>query len=148
MSSKLPPGGYKQKAAWSKASSSHETQESELVNFLIQEWSWGNLSTPVIQRIASAAVKDGLTHPDLQKIANLGTSGLYPNHMSQELMNKLKPSKINGALSVLDVEYQARHIMQHVLLPHEMFATLYKHHRDVFTEQILGGSVTNIKTFW
>ena len=120
----LPRGGYKQKAAWCQAAASPSEVPSELARLLVHEWSWGNISTPFVQKIAAAAVKDGMQHRDIQILGQLGTCGRYPNHMHQELMAKLKPSKVSSALTLLDVEYQAKHVLQHALLPHEMFATL------------------------
>ena len=146
------PGGYKQHAQWygdpTLGSSGSSSAGSALARLLVSKWSWGHMSTPLIQEIAAAAVQDGLRHPVVEVIAKLGSSGRHPNHMHQDLLRKLHPSHISTSLSQFQVEYQNQRLSQHVLWPHELFATLYHKHHDVFMSNIIGGDKGNPNKFW
>ena len=156
--STVPQGGYKQKAKWAAgqdqaAESSGRNQPSALAQLLIIQWAWGFLSTPLIQKIAAAAVADGVDLEELKQIAKLGKHGTYPNHMYSELINKLRPPPLANALIELSIfmKTSVDRIIEvsHVMLaPHAFFAALYKYHRDDFIKFMCGGSVSNIKQFW
>ena len=49
---------------------------SKLAMFLIEMFAWGILSAIMVQRIASLALADGLTHPDIQALSQIGGAGL------------------------------------------------------------------------
>ena len=54
-------GGYKQRLA----ASSNDVQPSKLVQWLLQQYWWGNIAATSMQQVAEAAHQDGLKHPDL-----------------------------------------------------------------------------------
>ena len=150
------PGGYKQKARWNEeasASTSRVSAKSVLAEYLIDKWAWGEISASAVQTIASCAVQDGLTNKEVQVLAKLGSSGLYPNHCHHELMNKLGAPHIKSAISSIDVymrKQQSQMVLcsSAILLPHELFSVIYDKHKDVFLQRLCGGSYSNIDKFW
>ena len=154
-SSRPPPGGFHQKRKWADSQDSMQAPQprSELAKLLVEKWAWGEMSTPAIQQIAAAAVADGATSREVTLLAGLGSNGRYPNHMHTELLKHLQPTKVSGALTEVDIAMKrpphAIVRMKHpMLLPHELFATIYTHHRDRFFEVLCGGSEANIEQFW
>ena len=59
--------------------------ENALAGAWLLDWAWVFLKTPALQRYASAAVASGFTNGLVQKLANLGTSGLHPGNLHREL---------------------------------------------------------------
>ena len=150
----MPPGGFRQKADWAAHTAAEAQRPSALARYLVQRWSWGHMSLPVMQQIAMRAISDGADHPDLKALSSLGTSGLHPNNMHKELMNKLEPPPIRNALTNIKVYFKKENVAAviqadtSILLPHKLFATLFNEHREAFNEHILGGSLDNPKRFW
>ena len=68
--------------------------------------------------------------------------------MHLQLLNKLAPSPVSSSVSMFSVEMDGKHVSQHVLWPHELFACLYEHYWPTFLEYILGGDKTNPNIFW
>ena len=99
------PGGYRQKARWAEQQrkKDEEQEQSHLAQLLVTNWCWKELSTPSVQQIAHRACLDGAKHPDLQKLADLGSKGLYPGNMYQEMIRLLKEMKVNNAMSKIKV---------------------------------------------
>ena len=99
------PGGYRQKARWAEQQRKRdeEQEQSHLAQLLVTNWCWKELSTPLVQQIAHRACLDGAKHPDLQKLADLGSKGLYPGNMYQEMIRLLKEMKVNNAMSKIKV---------------------------------------------
>ena len=128
-------------------------KSSALAKLLIQKWAWGEMSTPAIQQIAAAAVEDGADSLEIAILAGLGSGGRFSSHMHSELLKHLQPTKVNEALSEVNIFMkrlpngiiQSKHPM---LLPHELFATMYEHHRERFIEVLCGGSLATIEMFW
>ena len=117
---------------------------SALAGLLIHMWTWGDMSTPLMQKLAAAAVADGLAHDELQKLAALGSHGKYSNNMHSELMTKLQPSPIADAVSSMSVYFKKdgqNSVESHVsiILPHELFAIMHQKHPDHFAATICGG---------
>jgi len=54
------------------AAAANASPGSALASLLLTSWAWGQISTPMVQRIASAAVEDGLDLPEVKKLAKLG----------------------------------------------------------------------------
>ena len=77
-SSDLPRGGVRQRlAAHNAAASGSET--SALAELLLTKWSWGHLSTPMVNEIAMAAVRDGARGKDLDVLASFVFCSLAEN---------------------------------------------------------------------
>ena len=136
MPPKRPPpvGGHQQKRQWSSGASSSSTgSSSALAKFLIDQWSWGAMSAPTIQKIAFAARQDGLSHAEITIIASLGSEGRNPQNCHVELLKKLSPMPIASTLSSMTVHMRKSanlitRLQHEVLLPHELFSCMYHSH--------------------
>ena len=147
MPPKMPRGGHKQKLAWAKEQERHQEPKSSSANFMLEKWCFGHMSTPLIQAIAACAVQDGCGHADLLVLAALGSHGKYPNNMHIELVNKLKPTALPESLSSIYVTYKYNRkkskivqMDQKILLPHQVCASIYEQHPDIFQDKILAGT--------
>jgi len=149
-----PRGGHLQKARWSaEGVATDDSAKSHLASYLIDRWSWGLMSTPVVQQIAAFAVADGASKTDIVFLSKLGCSGKYPNNMYRELTKKLKDTPLTEAIDNIVVWQKkgskaAVQVNQKIMLPHQVFASLYKNHQDVFLKSILGGSYDEPRRFW
>ena len=130
---------------------------SHLAELLIEQWSWGLMSCPQIQSIAHAAKLDmqkgkmAVPH-DLDRIATLGASGQYPGNMHKCLCIRLDPPILSPALSTVHLWMKrtlqrTEQVYVNILLPHQVFAVLYKY-PFVFKEMVLGGDADNVSKFW
>lgn len=151
--SKAPrlPGGYKQQLRWSAPPA--PSTRSTLASVLMEKWCWGDASAPFLQEVAAAAQKDGAVGEDLEVLANLGMRGQYPGNCHAELAQKLKAGHVSEALAYI-YTYMFRpprslaRVAIPFLLPHVMFAVLYKYHPAAFLERMCGGAFANIGAFW
>ena len=112
------PRGFQQKLAGIHTQASlPNPQASDLANLLVDKWSWGYISTPLLQAIALAAKTDfesvGATPPgDLVALSTIGSSGNHPQHMHRDLVHRrlASPPVVSG-------NGQDRHFRQEVPLP-------------------------------
>ena len=63
------------------------------VSLLLQFWSWGVLSAPILQRIVAACVSEveasgGVPSDTLVALQAIGTSGAHPNLCRRDLLRK------------------------------------------------------------
>lgn len=145
-------GGVRQRLAQAAS----EPQSSKLAQLLLELWSWGDISTPMVQKLAAAAESDGIKSADLALLAGLGSRGVYPGNMHAELARRAPPSHIGEALSRIRVFYQNTRCPlggiiaanAPIILPHELFSVMYHRYRSAFVKHILGGDAANIKSFW
>lgn len=150
------PGGPAQKARWAlesrAAASDSAPKASSLARLLLEKWGTGLMSAPLVQELAMAAVNDGSLHDDLVALSKLGSSGLYPGKCHGELLSKLVTNPLAASLCRCTMYYKFHKKItsssQHMLLPHELFATLHSDYPDVFRQQILGGDPGNVERFW
>ena len=150
-----PPGGHRQREQWAREEedSTVLAPESNLLILLVSLWSWGSLSAPMLQKICMAAQQDGHPHPDVARAAKLGKSCEFPRNCHRDLVNMLNLPPISQSLSKIwlpqKVSAVAKEwIEQTILLPHSLFACLFKYHKKAFLIRMLGGSAGNVKKFW
>jgi len=111
---------------------------------------WGILSAQLCQKLATfvladlQAHKEGLLELDaLEGLANLGTSGLHPNHCWRDLLKKLpqpglpKPFKFEVPLKNKVLGFFKRQTC--MMLPHEFLAALYHRYPEVWRSSICPG---------
>ena len=60
-------------------------KDSALVTRLLLLWSEGTLSATEVQKVAHACVVDGLGHPEIYRLASLGSWGQYPANVNRDL---------------------------------------------------------------
>ena len=146
-------GGYKQQLDQLQAKQGQPGQ-SHLVSELISLWSWGQLTAPTVQRLASAAFKDVLAHPDVEKLSKIGGAGKFPGNMQRDMLSftnqfatlLTSASQIPVRLKVKAGVSEERNLT--FLLPHKIFAALYHTLRSSFLASVLGGDEANIGRFW
>ena len=85
-------GGKRQRAAahamLAARSSAPANTYSHLVTDLLEAWALKTMSAVQVQKLASSAFKDGLSHPEIYKLASIGTSGRYPSHCNHDILTK------------------------------------------------------------
>lgn len=187
MSKRAHPGhgGKRQRSALAKAiaepsdivatsgssSSTSSKSESELVQHLLFQWSWGHLSATKVQSFAHKAFNDqkhllemlGIStdfiNDKLRKLAGLGSWGKYSQNCHAELMNFLgkpdcpEPFYHQVPLTILKPAPGQESVQTKafpIFLPHRWFAYYYLHQRDRFNELFLGKhqSPDDIEQFW
>ena len=102
----LPPrrGGVRQRLR--AAGVEHDVPDcgpSKLIELLVSSVVWGELSAPFAQKIAAAAVEDGLCHPSVKQLSRMGTSGEYPGKIFGQLMAQLPRLPLLEAVRTLTV---------------------------------------------
>ena len=167
-------GGRRQRAQASQAlqssvQASGRRFDSDLAAYLIQEWSWGHLSAPQVQKLAQLALQDqrsmlsqlnaGQTFvsSSLQSLAGLGTCGDNPCNIDRDLKiylgeaNLPKPFVVQVHV-VVQKQFALKAALQTAdfpfLLPHECFHHLYHNHQDAFNKLMLGGDAARVPDFW
>ena len=154
-----PQGGYKQRLRWAEAEAQGSAAASSgpsnsLATLLVHKWAWGEMSTPLVQQIAAAAVEDGAAGHDIKVLAGLGSKGRYPGNMHRELVNHMHPTFVEDAMAQTQAHYRLDHfrgittLTHQVLLPHTLFHCLFTHHPEAFRDRILGCSEDNVGKFW
>ena len=137
----------------------NQPRPSRVANMLLHDWSWGLMPATKVQKTCQGILEDNddmgqATHPEVRKLASLGNSGQTPGNCNRDLAcGKLKKPPVMTALTSFQVRLKTsalthRDVQSKVLWPHQLFALLYKHHKDTFTQRILGGSSGNLPRFW
>ena len=129
-----------------------DTQFSNLGTHLLKSWAWGVMPAAEVQRIALSAYRDGLRHPEVAKLAALGSWGNYPGNVHQQLTTMLSnsqnmlPVPMTFEVACVDPKTaQAAKADCSALLPHEWFSALYHRYRAEFNA-IFG--VGRLAEFW
>ena len=121
-------------------------QHSALATFLLEQWAWGHISAQLVQQMASKAIEDMQQDVpgQLQRLGKLG--GGYSNKMSADMMASNKSSLCKPFL--LHLPYKKKKApLQKMLLPHELFASIYEKYPDTF-QNVLVGPPESLATFW
>jgi len=126
---------------------------SRLVELLVFEVMWGFVHATVAQRIAEAARVDGLSHPDLEKLAGIGATGMHRQNTWRDLLRMLKPFSILQALgsfrlTIRTPPWGRRKESLACLWPHKLFSVLYHKYGAAFLARLCGGSLSRISEFW
>ena len=148
-------GGVRQRKESRRASEAVAGQ-SELALLLVTLFAWGDISPQMAQRLANAAYKDACKKAegvssldDLKSIAEIGSSGFYPNKCYADLMSAMPfDCKIPEPLSCkLLFKQPLQWLSQAILLPHELFACIYTHFGHVWNKTIAPTS-ERLTEFW
>ena len=148
-------GGRRQREARAAHGNCHA--QSSLGQFLVLQTLWGHMSLPAAQKLAAHAKKDieravaggaDFSYSDLNALASLGNG--QSNYMQRDLMRKLEPSNFRlyeVRLPMKILEQQPRLYLQHMMLPHETFSTLFHKYPTAWQERVLP-SPSAISNFW
>lgn len=148
-------GGQRQRLAQQVAE--EITCESALAQWLLMMFAWGHFSVQRCQKIGELVMQDmekfkaGQTGvwDDLEVISKLGAGGLYPNKMHADLMRKCK-----GITHIAEpYEAQIDYLpplgvqKQDILLPHEMFSSIYHDYPDTWRRTMVPDE-SKVAEFW
>ena len=145
--------------------------DSKVAAMLAKKWAWGQISAINVQELAFANYEDmkgalaacgqseGFIPKSITKFASLGNWGRTPGNISRDLTSALGepcvPEVAHVEVKVKVPKPTGGHQSQHMIkmpmiLPHEMFATLYDD-IDKFKNVFVGDSTDmgdSIKSFW
>ena len=139
--------GHRQRIAAAATASEGVIRSSRLASELLGLWAWGQISTPVLHRIASAAIDDGCNLPDLRRLS-------AQSHPNRSVMDQALPATwATKALSeqMLVLKNSPRSVKPCnvvMMLPHELFAALWEWDRNFFVHKLCGGPEGRIAEFW
>jgi hypothetical protein len=129
---------------------------SMLFRHLIYLWSWGFLSLPFCQKIAMYATADltnagGRPYDDLTWLGKIGDSGRYPANMYTETLRRLEKPLVGPPRQCL-LPYKTSPMVvadkaAGILLPHEMFASIYHNYPAIWHSRIVETN-TVLEEFW
>ena len=136
---------------------------SFLVALLVYLWAWGLMSPQTIQKICMAVVKDlnRMNGPDgesikteIEKLANLGTGGLYQGNMNAELNTYLGDPVITPTYVQMPMKMMGEaagalgaSVQQAMLLPHVLFSLLGNNYPIAFAK-LMCPSKARLAEFW
>ena len=72
---------------------------SALATVLLEQWAWGEIATPQVQRLVQATATDGCQHPELLRLATLGSNGAGPGKCHRDLQRYVQTVRQNGKYS-------------------------------------------------
>lgn len=154
----LMMGGYRQQRKFmmgqSGVSSTFIGQtDSALGEVLAYEVLWGFITPVLCQRIAAAAVIDGLRNPTVEKLAGICNKVTFPGKCWRDFKIVWQPLKLVDAIGNFRVSVKLPptgrlRINLDIVWPHILFATLYREHRQAFIDRICGGGSDCIRSFW
>ena len=129
---------------------------SALGQYLVESWTLGSMSPQQVQRIAHLAIQDyknaagsSTTNlPDLEKLASLGDFGARANNVHRDLMAFVGGMTFVSATKAFTFPFKETESLQHILLPHEVFASLHRHYEKAWLKTMVGYEVSNLPAFW
>ena len=117
--------------------------DSQLANWLIEQWAWGKLSPQQVQIIASLANADihkalETKNPlqNLEKLGTLGGPSRKSGNMHRDLVAKLAHNPLQLQLFGIPLAHHGV-VDQHLMLPHVLFASIYHHYPKYFFDKIM-----------
>ena len=132
-----------------------EEPRSLLCDYLLTEVAWGACSPQQAQHIAALALHDmSRDSPnsliDLKALAKAGSFGKQQQNVNREVQKLLEACTTLPAPLILKLPYKEPwgEAETGMLLPHEMFAHVYKHYKDAWSSMMMGGREEACSTFW
>ena len=119
---------------------------------------WGHISPQLLQKVMELFEQDldnhakGKLNTDpIHKFASMGTKGTYANNIWRDFKALLPEPKLPKLHDVLlPMVHNVLGVFRRkvpMILPHELFAAIYKHYPDMWNKIIYGGS-EHCKQFW
>ena len=107
---------------------------SVLCERILEMWSWGYISAPVVQYLCEGAVRDGNTHPGVAALAEIGSSGRWQQNCQRDIATNFYDDIGTPNTYVVDVPAKNPKVPAlgrisvpcHLLLPHQLFAWVCK----------------------
>ena len=135
------------------------TQRSVLAARLVELWSWGVISSPMVQWLAAGALADLETtgapaalKDDVAKLSRIGSDGEWAGNTRRDLLQTAMPQVMLFEPLSIRVSFvgtrsrqaQVQFTTSSVLLPNELFESLYLHYRPFFERYVVKG----VQEFW
>ena len=151
-------GGLRQRLAQArKEEGSGEMQgRSALAILLLDLFAWGFFSPQRVQEIAQKAVQDferaqrdeGVMN-DLRTLAAIGTHGAHASKCHSGLMKKAEHLSKLPEPFPFSAHFKGTQnlVRQTLLLPHELFSSLYHHYKHVWEKSVVP-SLSAVRKFW
>ena len=127
---------------------SRAASPSSLAAELLELWSWGTISTPIVHRLASAGIKDGCRCADLRRLAGVSAPTRHGSMQSALPASVASDALTSQSLILKASPKTLRPVDSLMLLPHELFAALWAWDQDFFVRHLCGGSADRIGQFW
>lgn len=147
-------GGLRQRLAGDHAHDAPATDHSVLFTVLLTMFAWGEMSPQQCQRLAAAAMEDVKLHAakktslkQLQTMAEIGTSGRFPNKCYADLMRTMPIKVETPEPFYMKLPSTNGLVTQAMMLPHEMFSAIYHRYRAVW-EKCICPSGDAAHSFW
>eukprot|EP00971_Amphidinium_carterae_P350761 6491728-Amphidinium_carterae.1 len=114
-----------------------------LAKWLLQEWSWGNLTPQQIQKISALAVADMRAAMAVSKLpeklvglSTLGGELARANNMNRDLQNRIGCITVQLDSFSMFLKGCAGEEQQQMLLPHVLFSHMYHQRRVFWSEKV------------
>ena len=133
-------------------------QKSQFARTPVCESVWGEISWSLWQKLANASAQDSTmfghpVHPEVYKLAKLGTSGEYVGNVRRDALRVFKPSSGLSLPLWLTLPFWGtkaldahcpREMSFPIILPSVLFEDLYRNFRRKFTDMLGAGA----RAFW
>ena len=118
--------------------STEAVAETELpfTRTLRTEWAQGRISSVQVQRYAEDAAAQGAE--GMTRLASAGSSGARPQHLQRAIMNFFGRPAGSPDFTWVRIPSPGGSTMHPVLLPHQVFGTLYHHRRELWNAWLRG----------
>ena len=156
MAAYIPRGGQLQRIARASYQQEPTIRQSSLAEFLISQFAWGHFSGQLVQKLAELALSNikaagvsSVKYQDLENLAKAGSNGLYSNHVHRDIMHQYNSTSQLPSPLPLMIPF-ARNLgnqNQSILLPHEVFASMYHSYKNAWSSSILPDT-NKMREFW
>ena len=147
-------GGHKQRVEEIRAQQVLEEQQKDscLAEHLLYRWAWGEISAQDVQCISKLVLEDIAEKRDLRKLEALAAAGGYGKYSNKVYAAVLKVAApeihIPSPFTVkLPFKNPFGLILQAMILPHILFATIYRSYRETW-EKVICPSTEAVTSFW
>lgn len=148
-------GGIRQRLKAAEERDAAPTGESALCFLLLSVFSWGEISPQLAQRIAHAGYEDAknmtaqkTSLKDLEKLARIGSSGVYGNKCYGNIMKTLPIQIALPEVAEARLPFKGGNwLPQSFLLPHELFARVFHCFKDTWRKCVVP-STARLEEFW
>ena len=120
---------------------------------MIELWSWQLLSANKIRRICKGFEQAGETHPNVLRLARIGSDGEHVQNCRRDLERFIGKPILEEAMVTIQMPYKSEldtivYEEFQILMPHLVFSCIYKASFSAFTRMFLGTGPSTLQDFW
>ena len=112
---------------------------------ILRRWAKGTLSAADVQSIARDSVRQGT--PGMEALARAGSEGMHPSNMQRDLLRFFGSPAGAPPLTYIPLSTTRGRVLHPVMLPHQLFSTLFEERRP-FWEESVRGPLGRAREFW